>query len=146
VSAQSFCHVAYHQSLDFCYAASGDKPATTVKQLHVSQFWPPDHRVVQVHLQSCMESVSDPCNPSLTAADIVASPSFHVDYAGADEPADPDDLSVAAPDLVSFVVERDGAGSGRTYHVGASYTNELGVVSRFECSFAVPHDQGAHDP
>jgi hypothetical protein len=144
--AQSFCHVAYHRSLDSCFAASGDKPATTVEQLQVPQYWPPDHRVEQVKLESCMELVFDPCNPSLTAADIVASPSFQVDYAGADEAFDPADITVTAPDTVSFVVERNGAGSGRTYHVGASYTNELGVLSRFECRFAVPHDQGAHNP
>jgi hypothetical protein len=137
--------VTFHTALDYCYANDGPKPATDIAQTAVPSFWPPDGRVVTVDVVSCMQSISDACDPSLTAAEIVAAPSFRIDAVGSDDAGG--EIAVTGPHSVSFRVTRSGTEpAGRSYVVDASYVNELGVTSAFECRFHVPHDRGAHAP
>jgi len=92
-----------------------------------------------------MQRIFDPCNPSLKAAQIAADPSFHIDYVGSDEAADEGDIQPVGPHSISLRIERSGTSlAGHTYHVGSSYTNEVGAKTSFDCRFGVPHDMGEH--
>ena len=133
-------------------------PPTIIGEAKPPQFWPPNHKYLSVDLQTCMEKITDPCNPNLTAAQIVNDPSFKITYVGSDEPNSiigsgntTNDIYQTGSHTVKLRPERTGASKawaddfkGRIYHVGIGYTNAGGAATTFDCRYGVPHDQGAN--
>jgi hypothetical protein len=142
--ASQLCQIGWFgDALDFCYSDTSGQPLSLAQE-SVPQLWPPNGRSVTIDLASCLDRVFDGCTPGLTASDVVSSPSFHLDYVGADEAVTADDIHAAGAHAVELRVARDGAQDGRIYHAGASYTDRWGYKATIDCRFGVPHDQGAH--
>jgi hypothetical protein len=140
--ASQLCRIAWFDTaLDFCYSDSSDQPLRLAQE-RVPQLWPPNQRLLTIDLAACLDRVFDGCVPGLTAEQVVSSPSFHLDYIGADEQVTVDDLHAAGPHAIELRVARDGSQDGRTYHAGASYADRWGFKTSFDCRFGVPHDQG----
>jgi hypothetical protein len=137
----TFCHVRYHGGLETCYSQTAGPPATELRQVHVPELWPPRHETLTVDVVDCLEQVQNPCDPAITAADVIADPSFTITFVGSDPPGG--EIETVGPHTVALVPERAGDDrDGRTFHVGVSYTNPWKVTTAVDCRWVVPHDQG----
>jgi hypothetical protein len=139
-----FCHVRYHGgALETCYSQSAGAPATELAQTTVPDLWPPRHETVTLDVAECLEHIDDPCDPELTAGEVVTAPGFKITSVSSDPPGG--DIEQLGPHTVALVPERPGdsvASGGRTFHVGVSYENPWKVTTTVDCRWVVPHDQG----
>ena len=105
-----------------CDHAFGD-PATA---------WPPNHKPVTV----AVEGVTDPDDDPVAIT---------IDDIRQDEPVDAgtcSDASGIGTDRATVLVERDGPGDGRVYHIVFHAADPFGGVCTGEVMLCVPHDQG----
>jgi hypothetical protein len=117
-------------------------PALTLTSSR-STLWPPNHRLVTVHVTLQMQ---DLCDPTPTVALVSASSSEPDDAPGM---ADGDtvgdivgaDLGTADTD-VGLRAERDASGPGRTYRLTYQVSDAHGNTSTSFVDVTVPHDQG----
>ena len=109
-------------------------------ETEVVELWPPNHKLVEVHLGDCIVEVRD-CDDDVDA---------RVLWVSSDEPENDNgdgntesDIAIVGEDAVSLRAERAGGGNGRVYTIGFELTDDDENVSEGECQVWVPHDQGA---
>jgi len=107
--------------------------------------WPPNHRMVDVHLQV---TAVDQCDPGPAVFLVGATSSEPDDEPGPSDghtDSDIQEAGVQSPDVdVMLRAERSGTGSGRTYRLTYSAVDFAGLVTEAEGLIAVPHDQGSN--
>jgi len=94
--------------------------------------WPPNHKPVTV----VVDGVTDPDDDPVAIS---------IDDIRQDEPVDTgtcSDASGIGTDRATVLVERDGPGDGRVYHIFFHAEDPFGGVCTGEVTLCVPHDQG----
>lgn len=106
--------------------------------------WPPNHRYVSFSLESCIESITDNCDGTISAG------SAQISRVTSDEPDDvggggdgntENDIVITGATTVDLRAERQGGGDGRVYEVQFTVQDAAGNVTRGSCPVEVPHDQ-----
>jgi hypothetical protein len=106
--------------------------------------WPPNHRYVSFSLESCIESITDQCDGTISAG------SAQISRVTSDEPDDvggggdgntENDMVITGATTVDLRAERQGGGDGRVYEVQFTVQDAAGNVTRGSCPVQVPHDQ-----
>jgi PKD domain-containing protein len=110
-------------------------PVLTVTGLPTS-LWPPNHQLVTLH-------------PTVTATDLVDQDVAVTLEVTSNEPDDglgdgstTGDIVIRSPSDFDLRAERAGPGSGRTYHLVWTATDDSGNATVFTYDLVVPHDQG----
>lgn len=119
----------------------GDTTAPVIELVaSPSMIWPPNHKMVHVHVEAI---ASDVCSPPVTVL-LESVTSSEPDDANGDGRTQPDILGVESgtPDFDFQVrAERSGRGTGRVYTATYSATDALGNVGLGDVTITVPHDQ-----
>jgi hypothetical protein len=97
--------------------------------------WPPNHKPITVTVNGVIDPDGDPV-------------AITIDAIRQDEPVDSgscSDASGVGTDQATVLVERDGQGDGRVYHIFFHAADPFGGVCTGEVTVCVPHDQGHGD-
>jgi len=119
-------------------------PPTLSLAVDRAVLWPPNHRMVPVHVSWHAE---DRCDPTPAIALISVTSSEPDDAPGNDDGATSYDVSDASPgnpdDSVLLRSERAGDGPGRTYALIYGARDSSGNATQALVQVSVPHDQGS---
>lgn len=105
---------------------------------------PPNHQYVSFSLESCIQSITDQCNGTISVG------SAQITKVTSDEPDDvggggdgntTNDIVITGAITVDLRAERQGGGDGRVYEVQFSVQDTAGNVTQGSCPVQVPHDQ-----
>lgn len=105
---------------------------------HDTTLWPPNHKLHEISLHDCIDTVDD-CDDDWTA---------HIVAVSSDEPANDQgdgntdaDIVVIDAQTVSVRAERQGGSNGRVYTIDFEVTDNSGNATEATCIVAVVHDQ-----
>jgi hypothetical protein len=110
----------------------GNAPDCSAAYVADSEIWPPNGRMVPIHVQG----ITDPDGDSFT---------IHVTSVTSDEGIGSGDAACDGNGNMSVRARRDGSGNGRVYHVSFVATDSNGNSCDGSVELCVPHDQGRHD-
>jgi len=99
-----------------------------------SEIWPPNGRMVPVHVDGIVDPNGDPVTVHVT--------SITQDEASGDGSCD---ARIDGNGNASVRARRDGKGNGRVYHVTFEATDQTGASCEGSVTLCVPHDQGRHN-
>jgi hypothetical protein len=118
-------------------------PPTLTLAVEPDVLWPPNHRLVPVHVAW---QVSDRCDPSATARLVSVAASEPDDAPGDEDGRTTGDIPGAgagAPDAgILLRAERSGSGSGRAYQITYAASDAAGNSRSALALVRVPHDLG----
>ncbi|OLE12153.1 MAG: hypothetical protein AUI36_40385 [Cyanobacteria bacterium 13_1_40CM_2_61_4] len=117
-----------NNSASIVAAVSTPAPTITGASVDKSTLWPPNHKMVDVKVNYTLTGVS--CVGARTTLSI------------ASNEGDAEDYEVVDPHHIRLRSEREGNGSGRTYTITISATNDSKVFDRKTVVVTVDHDQG----
>jgi len=110
----------------------GNPPDCSAAYVADSEIWPPNGRMVPIHVQG----INDPDGDSFTV---------HVTNVTSDESMGSGDAACDGNGNMSVRARRDGNGNGRVYHVTFLATDANGNSCEGSVELCVPHDQGRHN-
>jgi len=119
-------------------------PPTLLAVADPSVLWPPNHRMVPVHVSL---QVGDLCDPGPTVVLVSAQSSEPDDAADDSDGQTTGDVAGAgigtSDDSISLRAERSGVGPGRVYELTYLAMDSSGNTTSAVAMVTVPHDQGA---
>jgi hypothetical protein len=111
----------------------GDTTPPTLSSLTASpsQIWPPNHKLVSVHLSVVATDDQD------------AHPACRIASVSSNEPSGSQPDWVFTPESFDLQLraDRNGGGSGRVYTIGVDCSDASGNVAHGTVTVTVPHDQ-----
>ena len=112
-------------------------PPTVVEQ-EPGELWPPNHRMVDIHVDDCV-TVTDRCDRDVDVFFTRVESDEPMDDIG-DGNHEPD-MVLATCDQVSLRAERQGPMDGRVYTLHWRAVDDAGFAVDGTCEVPVPHDQ-----
>jgi hypothetical protein len=133
VTVQSTTGTGAHNFAVVRSVVAGDTTPPTISSLTAtpSQLWPPNHKLVAVHLSVVVTDDQDP------------HPVCGIAAVSSNEPSGPDPDWVFQPGSLDLQLraDRDGGGTGRIYTIAVDCSDASGNVARATVNVTVPHDQ-----
>lgn len=133
VTVQSTTGTGAHNFAIVRSVVAGDTTPPTISSLTAtpSQLWPPNHKLVAVHLSVVATDDQDP------------HPVCGIAAVSSNEPSGPDPDWVFQPGSLDLQLraDRDGNGTGRIYTIAVDCSDASGNVARATVDVTVPHDQ-----
>jgi hypothetical protein len=122
---------------DFTVTVGDTTPPVIEASASPDELWPPNHKMVDVHLTVIAEDACD-ASPDCWIYDVTSNEDVNGIGDGNTEP----DWEIVDDLTVRLRAERSGPGSGRVYTIHFRCSDDMGNESDGTVDVVVPHDQG----